>query len=50
MNEAEASHTPIQKVPNEAILAIGTKGVQSTADFLSKDHDEEWKESIEKPI
>lgn len=49
MNEPEASHTPIQKVPKEAILAVGTKGVQSTADFLSKDHDEEWKESIEKP-
>lgn len=49
MDEPEASHTPIQKVPNDSILAIGSKGVQSTADFLSKDHDEEWKESIEKP-
>jgi len=49
MNEPEASHTPIQKVSNEQILTIGTKGVQETADFLSKKRDEEWKESIDVP-
>jgi len=49
MNEPEASHTPIQKVSNEQILTIGAKGVQETADFLSKKRDEEWKESIDVP-
>ena len=49
MNEPEASHTPIEKVSNEMIMKIGAKGVQETADFLSKKRDEEWKNSIEVP-
>jgi len=49
MDEPEASHTPIEKVENEKILKIGVKGVEETADFLSKDRDKEWKESIEAP-
>lgn len=49
INEPEASHTPIQKVSNDQILKIGAKGVQETADFLSKKRDEEWKESIDVP-
>jgi hypothetical protein len=31
------------------ILKIGVKGVQETADFLSKTRDEQWKDSIEVP-
>lgn len=49
MDEPEASHTPIQKVPNEMILKIGVKVVQESADFLSKTRDEQWKDSIEVP-
>lgn len=49
MNEPKASHTPIEKVADDMILKIGTKGVQATADFLSKKRDEEWKDSIEVP-
>lgn len=49
MDEPEPSHTPIKKVENEAILTIGMKGVQESADFLSKKKDEEWKDSIEVP-
>jgi len=49
MDEPEASHTPIVKVPNEMILKMGIKGVQETADFLSKARDEKWKDSIDVP-
>jgi len=49
MNQPEASHTPIQKVPNEVILNIGAKGIGESANFLSKERDEEWKDSIEVP-
>jgi len=49
MDEPEASHTPIQKVPDEMILKIGVKVVQESADFLSKARDEQWKDSIEVP-
>ncbi len=49
MDEPEASHTPIVKVPNEMILKMGIKGVQETADFLSKVRDEKWKDSIDVP-
>ncbi len=47
MDEPEASHTPIKKVSNEMILETGVKGVESSADFLSKERDEVWKDSIE---
>lgn len=49
MNEPAASHTPIEKVANEMIMKIGARGVQESADFLSKKRDEEWKNSIEVP-
>ena len=49
MNEPEASHTVIEKVPNDKILKIGIRGIKETADFLNKEKDENWKESIEKP-
>ncbi len=49
MDEPEASHTPIEKVPNERILQIGTKGISSHADILSKERDKNWKDSIEVP-
>ena len=48
-DEPEASHTPIEKVANEVILNMGVKGVEATADFLSKERDEEWKDSIDIP-
>ena len=49
MDEHEASHTPIKKVANEAIMNIGVKGVEASADFLSKERDEAWKDSIDIP-
>ncbi|MCG8307890.1 MAG: phytanoyl-CoA dioxygenase family protein [Cytophagales bacterium] len=49
MNEPETSHTPIEKVSNDMILKIGSRGLRETADLLSKKRDEEWKESIETP-
>jgi len=49
MDEPEASHTPIEKVENDRILNIGIKGIEETADFLSKARDKEWKNSIEAP-
>ena len=49
MDEPEASHTPIKKVANEAILKMGAKGVGEAADFLSKEKDSSWKDSIEAP-
>lgn len=49
MEEPEASHTPIKKVANEAILQMGAKGVGEAAEFLSKEKDSSWKDSIEAP-
>ena len=49
MGEPEASHTPIKKVANDMILKMGAKGVGETADFLSKERDASWKDSIEAP-
>ncbi len=49
MNEPEASHTPIQKVPNEKILQIGAKGISDNADILSKERDKNWKDTIDMP-
>lgn len=49
LNEPPASHTPILKVANDAIQKIGVKLIDTTAEFLSKERDKEWKESIEVP-
>lgn len=49
MNEPEASHTPIEKVSNDEIMKIGVRGIEETADFLNKEKDENWKESIDEP-
>lgn len=49
MDEPIASHTPIEKVSNDRILNIGTTGINETADFLNKEKDENWKNSIETP-
>lgn len=49
MEEPEASHTPIKKVSSEKILSLGPQSIQETADFLSKEKDETWKNSIERP-
>ncbi|NJN24952.1 MAG: phytanoyl-CoA dioxygenase family protein [Cyclobacteriaceae bacterium] len=46
MNEPEASHTPVVKVDNDAILKVGKRGVQPSANFLNKQRDESWKKSI----
>jgi len=49
MNEPEASHTPMKKVSNDQIMKIGVRGIEETADFLNKEKDENWKESIDEP-
>lgn len=49
MSEPEASHTPIEKVSNDAIIKIGVRGIKKTADFLTKEKDKNWKESIDEP-
>ena len=49
MDEPIASHTPIEKVSNDRIMKVGTTGITETADFLNKEKDENWKNSIETP-
>ena len=49
LNEPPASHTPMVKVSNEMIHKIGVKVIDAAADFLSKERDEQWKDSIEVP-
>lgn len=49
MEEPEASHTPIIKVSNDKILKTGTLSINASADFLSKEKDKNWKDSIEGP-
>lgn len=49
MEEPEASHTPIIKVSNDMILKSGMQTLKKSADFLSKEKDENWKDSIDSP-
>lgn len=49
MEEPEASHTPIIKVSNDMILKSGMQAIKKSADFLSKEKDENWKDSIDNP-
>lgn len=49
MEEPEASHTPIIVVSNDVILKTGTQAIATSADFLSKEKDKNWKDSIDNP-
>lgn len=49
LNEPTASHTPIVKVAQDNIQKIGIKLIDTTSEFLSKDRDKQWKESIDVP-
>lgn len=45
-NEPASCYTPIAKVPDSALLEAGMKGISQDADFLSKEVDEKFKETI----
>ena len=44
--EPEASYTPVTKIADADVLKIGTKGTDLSNEFLSKQKDKAWKESI----
>ncbi len=44
--EPEASYTPVVKIGDEAVVKIGIKGVDASAEFLNKQKDKTWKASI----
>lgn len=46
MNEPASCYTPIAKVPDRALLEAGMKGISQDADFLSKEVDKKFKETI----
>jgi len=49
LDEPEASHTPVNMVSNEMIMKVGLQGIRGSADFLNKEGDKQWKDSIEVP-
>jgi len=46
-DEPASCYTPIDKVPDDALLKNGRKGIAATADFLSDEKDKKFKEKIE---
>jgi phytanoyl-CoA hydroxylase len=48
-NEPPSHYTPLSKVPDDAIVKAGMKGISSTADFLTQEVDAKFKETIVQP-
>jgi ectoine hydroxylase-related dioxygenase (phytanoyl-CoA dioxygenase family) len=46
-DEPSSHYTPLEAVPDDALLRAGKKGIAQTADFLSKQKDEEFKQGLE---
>ncbi|MDO1448438.1 phytanoyl-CoA dioxygenase family protein [Rhodocytophaga aerolata] len=48
-NEPSSHYTPIAKVPDDAIVKAGMKGISDNADFLTQEVDSKFKETIVQP-
>lgn len=48
-NEPSSHYTPISKVPDDAIVKAGMKGISDNADFLTQEVDSKFKETIVQP-
>ncbi len=46
-DEPSSHYTPLAAVPDDALLRAGKKGIAQTADFLSKQKDEAFKQGLE---